>query len=538
MPAEIQLENMSNYSYTHKKYARSNLSNITARISSGQSPVQFKDAIDTAHAQIGNRALTHYISQHYRQQVHDIAQDSFREGGHAYPFQEQIQQAFGGRHDISDLQAYTGTAAQAANANLGSRAFCKGRYVAFAGQPTLKEAAHEATHGVQQAALEDSLHLKRGIGEVGDKYERHADAVAKAVVRGESVESLLDRVAGGPTEVTPTPAKENAPVQMMGGGLFRGIQEAMNHGVRIRLPPHLFQVVRRALSRLPDFVFSRDSFPDYFRVKAGVSPLSVLEPVYSQELIGLTSGKEAYYQPGHPQTCEHALIDEMTDSFKGKAISWRELSNQKRRKISPDEIAGILPDACGFWPDIVRTITDSIVRSNIAGDSRRIRFNMSHLDMSIFHNLPLFTSPREDFKLNTSEEWIEFHKRFGFTFWELFWVLTNPEVIPYTQFYNRHSAQPWLKGDWGNLYNPDLDDEKVEYKPMTEKQKTDMGIVPFEYSDKRMRWVNPLDIDYSRNMLSIANRFNTYPHEWNYPFSAAGTAEGRPRPGWEFRKRR
>lgn len=538
MSVEIQPENMSNYSYTHKKCASSNLSNITTGISEGQSPVQFKHAIDTAHGQIGNRALTHYISQHYRQQVHDIARDGVRAEPHAYPFQEQIQQAFGERHDISDLQAYIGTAAQTANTNLGSRAFCRGGHVAFAGRPTLKEATHEAAHGIQQAALEGSLHLKRGIGEVGDKYERHADAVAKAVVRGESAESLLDRVASGPTKVTPTPATENAPVQMMGGGLFRGIKEAMNQRARIRLPAHLFQVVRRAHSRLPDFVFSRDSFPDHFRVKAGVSPLAILEPDYSQELIGLTSGKEEYYQPDHPQTCEHALIDEMTDSFKGKAISWRELASKRRSQLSQDKIAAIMSDTNGFWPNVVRTITDSVVRCNIAEDSRRIRFNMSHLDMSIFHNLPLFTSPREDFKLNTSEEWKEFHKRFGFTFWELFWVLTNPEVIPYTQFYNRHSAQPWLKGDWGNLYNPNLDDKKVEYTPMTEKQKTEMGIVPFEYSDKRMRWVNPLDIDYSRNMPSIAKRFNSYPHEWNYPFSAAGTAEGCPRPGWEFRKRR
>ena len=36
------------------------------------------------------------------------------------------------------------------------------------------------------------MHLKNGLGEVGDAHERHADAVADRVVRGESAEGLLD----------------------------------------------------------------------------------------------------------------------------------------------------------------------------------------------------------------------------------------------------------------------------------------------------------------------------------------------------------
>jgi hypothetical protein len=61
--------------------------------------------------------------------------------------------------------------------------------VAFAGAPNLHTAAHEAAHVIQQRA---GVQLKGGVGEVGDPYERHADAVADAVVQGKSSEALLD----------------------------------------------------------------------------------------------------------------------------------------------------------------------------------------------------------------------------------------------------------------------------------------------------------------------------------------------------------
>ncbi len=56
---------------------------------------------------------------------------------------------------------------------------------------SLHTAAHEAAHVVQQRA---GVHLKGGLGEAGDAYEQHADAVADAVVRGESAEGLLGAV--------------------------------------------------------------------------------------------------------------------------------------------------------------------------------------------------------------------------------------------------------------------------------------------------------------------------------------------------------
>ncbi|MFO0751474.1 MAG: DUF4157 domain-containing protein [Myxococcota bacterium] len=73
--------------------------------------------------------------------------------------------------------------AQAANRELGSAAYASRGQVAFGAAPTLRLAAHEAAHLVQQR---QGVQLKDGIGHAGDRYERHADAVADAVVRRDS----------------------------------------------------------------------------------------------------------------------------------------------------------------------------------------------------------------------------------------------------------------------------------------------------------------------------------------------------------------
>jgi hypothetical protein len=71
---------------------------------------------------------------------------------------------------------------------MGAEAFASGNHVAFARAPSLHTAAHEAAHVVQQR---EGVQLKGGVGEVGDVYERNADAVADRVVRGESAVDLL-----------------------------------------------------------------------------------------------------------------------------------------------------------------------------------------------------------------------------------------------------------------------------------------------------------------------------------------------------------
>lgn len=125
--------------------------------------------------------------------VHRLAAAGIAGPGGALPFAETIQASFG-HHDVRGIVAHTDPAAGAAAAAMGATAFATGDHVAFAGAPDLHTAAHEAAHVVQQRA---GVHLKGGVGEVGDAYERHADAVADAVVRGDSAAELLSAGPGG-----------------------------------------------------------------------------------------------------------------------------------------------------------------------------------------------------------------------------------------------------------------------------------------------------------------------------------------------------
>jgi hypothetical protein len=111
----------------------------------------------------------------------------------ALPHLDAIQRSFG-RHDVGGVQAHTDERAGQASRALGAEAFATGNSVAFAGAPSLHTAAHEAAHVVQQRG---GVQLRGGVGQSGDRYERHADQVADAVVRGESSEALLDQMGGG-----------------------------------------------------------------------------------------------------------------------------------------------------------------------------------------------------------------------------------------------------------------------------------------------------------------------------------------------------
>lgn len=104
-----------------------------------------------------------------------------------------IQRYFG-RHDVTNVRAHIGGQAAAANAGLTASAYTIGEDVAFRAHPDLYTAAHEAAHVIQQRS---GLYLAGGVGQTGDRHERHADAVADLVSKGESAETLLDSYAPG-----------------------------------------------------------------------------------------------------------------------------------------------------------------------------------------------------------------------------------------------------------------------------------------------------------------------------------------------------
>jgi len=126
--------------------------------------------------------------------VHAAAARGTSGTGGALPHGEAIQASFGAAVDVSSIRAHVGGAAADACSDMGASAFASGRDVAFRQTPDLHTAAHEAAHVVQQA---QGVHLYGGVGEAGDAYERHADAVADRVVAGRSAGDLFGGPAAG-----------------------------------------------------------------------------------------------------------------------------------------------------------------------------------------------------------------------------------------------------------------------------------------------------------------------------------------------------
>lgn len=118
----------------------------------------------------------------------EIAAEGVHGPGQALPHLQRLQQSFG-PHDLSGVRSFAGDQATTAARQIGAEAYTLGDRVAFRdGNPSLHTVAHEAAHVIQQRA---GVQLKGGVGQAGDVYERHADAVADAVVSGRSAAPLL-----------------------------------------------------------------------------------------------------------------------------------------------------------------------------------------------------------------------------------------------------------------------------------------------------------------------------------------------------------
>lgn len=142
----------------------------------------------------GNLAMVQLSGGGGARDVHAAAEAGVAGGGGALPHMEAIQSAFG-KHDVSGVKAHTGPAAEQATSAMGATAYATGNSVALgSGASDLHTVAHEAAHVVQQRA---GVSLSGGVGQTGDRYEQHADAVADKVVKGQSAEAELDKMAGG-----------------------------------------------------------------------------------------------------------------------------------------------------------------------------------------------------------------------------------------------------------------------------------------------------------------------------------------------------
>ncbi len=149
-------------------------------------PVQARGAMGGASADA--------VQMAEQRSIHESAAAGVSGSGGSLPHAERIQAAFGPAHDVSHVRAHVGGAAAAASAAIGAEAYATGNHIAFRQAPDLHTAAHEAAHIIQQR---HGVALKGGVGQVGDVYERHADAVADRVVAGHSAADLLTAGPGG-----------------------------------------------------------------------------------------------------------------------------------------------------------------------------------------------------------------------------------------------------------------------------------------------------------------------------------------------------
>ena len=120
------------------------------------------------------------------------------------PFRDILERAF--NRDLSQIRVHVGGEAAAAARDIGARAFTFGDRIAFAAPPDLRLAAHEVAHALQQRARVD---LPGGVGRTGDRYERHADAIADAVVAGRSAVPLVDELLAAPRGGAPQVQRED-----------------------------------------------------------------------------------------------------------------------------------------------------------------------------------------------------------------------------------------------------------------------------------------------------------------------------------------
>jgi hypothetical protein len=169
----------------------------------------------------------------------------------ALPHRDQIQALFG-RHDVSNVQAHVGGPAAEASQQIGASAYATGSSVAFREAPDLHTAAHEAAHVVQQR---EGVQLRGGVGEVGDAYEQHADAVADAVVAGNPAGGILDQMAGGGSR---SPAVQRKATGPAGEG-----PNTVKGGGVTETPANTKTYAQITAGKISDFVSYADSQADW-----------------------------------------------------------------------------------------------------------------------------------------------------------------------------------------------------------------------------------------------------------------------------------
>ena len=232
-------------------------------------------------------------------------------GSGMLPHFEAIQSSFGS-HDVSGVNAFSGGAASEAAANIGAEAYATGNNVVFGSAPDLHTAAHEAAHVVQQAS---GVSLYGGVGEEGDQYEKHADAVADRVVQGNSAQDLLDSFTGTSSSSAGGQGTSTGSVQMLVEDQTLWAQASPN-----TVPPPESSCKQQNFSELE----IRTEIATYAPAPSGLNGISILDAfLFNDPVIpdmvqfgpdepmtvdvrgdqGVAAAREDYYSKGQQRDC-------------------------------------------------------------------------------------------------------------------------------------------------------------------------------------------------------------------------------------------
>jgi hypothetical protein len=119
--------------------------------------------------------------------IHEAAAAGVATPAQELPYRGELEAAFG--QDLSFVRAHVGGDAEASARGIGAEAYARGDDVVLSAGSPKHTVAHEVAHVLQQRGGE--VQLAGGVGAVGDRYERQADDIADAVIRGESVAHVL-----------------------------------------------------------------------------------------------------------------------------------------------------------------------------------------------------------------------------------------------------------------------------------------------------------------------------------------------------------
>jgi Domain of unknown function (DUF4157) len=174
------------------------------------------------------------------------------------PNLDVIQRSFG-RHDVSAVQAHTGSDAAGTAREMNADGYASKDHVVLASGDLFTE-AHEAAHAVQQRG---GVQLKGGVGQQGDIYERNADEVASLVVQGKSAEALLDPFAGGGATASAGHATQ-LKLSIGGADAKSGTVESDVDAVwaRISADPRLAEVQAEARALLARWITQQAKYDD------------------------------------------------------------------------------------------------------------------------------------------------------------------------------------------------------------------------------------------------------------------------------------